>query len=164
MRARRRRSNSRAALSAGRLVEHRAQVAAERLVLAWPVGRPEAIRRQQCLAGVVTGVVGDAVPDCDAREQRQLIRALLGLPQERGHPREVCGHDIETVRLDQRGDGRLLDAGERGQCHGSSPMTATAEPLRTLSRKPEDAANSSRVRIVGFTGRRTADSTRVHAS
>ena len=34
-----------------------------RLVLAWPVGRPEAVRRQQCLAGVVTGVVGDAVPD-----------------------------------------------------------------------------------------------------
>ena len=46
-----------------RLVEHRAQVAAERLVLAWPVGRPEAVRRQQRLAGVVTGVVGDAVPD-----------------------------------------------------------------------------------------------------
>ena len=75
----------------GRLVEDRAQVAAERLVLPGPVGRPEAVRRQQRLAGVVTGVVGDAVPDDHAREQRQLVQALLGLTQERGRPRDVAG-------------------------------------------------------------------------
>lgn len=59
---------------------------------------------------------------------------------------------------------RLLDAGERGQRHGSSPTTATAGPLRTVSRNPEGAANSAAVRIVVFTGRHTAASTRVHAS
>ena len=133
-------------------------------MLAWPVCRPESVRRQQCLAGVVAGVVGDAVPDGDAREQRQLIQALLGLPQERGRPGEVCGRGVETSRLDQGEDRCLLDAGERGQCRGSPPMTATAGPLRTVSKKPEDAANSSGVRIVGVTGRCTAASTRVHAS
>lgn len=90
--------------------------------------------------------------------------ALLGLAQERGRTRDVCGHDLEPSRLDQREHGRLLDAGERSQRHGSSPITATAGPLRTLSRNPEGAANSSGVRIVGFTGRCTAASTRVHAS
>lgn len=102
--------------------------------------------------------------DDDTGEERQLIQALLGLPEERRRTRDVCGHDIETSRLDQREHGRLLDAGERGQRHGSSPITATAGPLRTLSRKPEGAANSASVRIVGFTGRCTAASIRAHAS
>src|SRR4051812_31946054 len=85
----------------GRVVEDGTQVAAECLVLAGPVGRPEAIRRQQRLARVVAGVVGDAVLDDDTGEERQLVQALLGLTQERGRTREVCGHDIETTRLDQ---------------------------------------------------------------
>jgi hypothetical protein len=97
-------------------------------------------------------------------EQRQLVQPLFGLTHERARTCEVCGHDIEPPRLDQRKDGRLLNAGERGQRRGSSPITATAGPLRTLSKKAEDAANSSGVRIVGFTGRCTAASTRVHAS
>jgi len=133
-------------------------------VLAGPVGRPEAVGRQQRLARVVAGVVGDAVPDDDTGEERHLVQALLGLPQEGPCTHEVCGHDIETSCFDQGEDRRLLDAGERGQRHGSSPTTATTGPLRTLSRNPEDAANSSGVRIVGFTGRCTAASTRVHAS
>lgn len=164
MRARRRRSNSRAALSAGGLSKTAGKERPRRLVLAGPVGRPEAVRRQQRLARVVTGVVGNAVPDDDTGEQRQLVQALLGLAQERGRTRDVCGDDIESSRLDQREDRRLLDAGERSQRHGSSPITATAGPLRTLSRNPEGAANSSGVRMVGFTGRCTAASTRVHAS
>jgi hypothetical protein len=94
----------------------------------------------------------------------QLIQALLGLAQERGRARDVCRDHIEPSRLDQRQDRCLLDPGERGQRHGSSPITTTAGPLRTLSRNPEGAANSSGVRIVGFTGRRTAPSTRLHAS
>ena len=112
----------------------------------------------------MAGVVGDAVSDDDTGEQWQLVQALLGLAEERGRTDEICGHDIESSCLDQREDGRLLDAGERGQCRGSPPMTATAGPLRTVSKKPEDAANSSGVRIVGVTGRCTAASTRVHAS
>jgi hypothetical protein len=131
--------------------------------LAGSVGRPKAVRREQRLARVVTGVVGDAVSDDDTGEQRQLVQALLGLVQERGRTGDVCGNDVETSRLDQHEDRRLLDAGERSQRHGSSPITATAGPLRMLSRKPEAAANSSGVRIVGFTGRCTTASIRAHA-
>ena len=112
----------------------------------------------------MTGVVGNPVSDDDTGEQRQLVQALLGLAQERGRTRDVCGHYSETSCLDQHEDRRLLDAGERSQCHGSPPITATAGPLRTLSKKEEGAANSSGVRIVGFTGRCTADSVRAHAS
>ncbi len=100
----------------------------------------------------------------NAGEQGQLVQALLRLAEERGRTHDVCGHDVEPSCFDQREDGRLLDAGERRQRHGSSPITATAGALRTLSRNPEGAANSSQVRIVGFTGRCTAASTRVHAS
>jgi hypothetical protein len=128
------------------------------------VRKPYAVRRQQRLARVVTGVVGDAVSDDDTGEQRQLVQALLGLPQERRRARRIRWCGLKSARLDQRQHRRLLDAGERGQRHGSSPITATAGPLRTLSRNPEGAANSSGVRIVGFTGRCTAASIRAHAS
>lgn len=60
----------------GRLVEDGTQIAAERLVLAGPVGRPDAVRRQQCLARVVTGVVGNAVLDDGTGEQRKLVQAV----------------------------------------------------------------------------------------
>ncbi|HET7477216.1 MAG TPA: hypothetical protein VFJ97_14500 [Dermatophilaceae bacterium] len=51
----------------------------------------------------------------------------------RSHARRRV-HDIETSRIDQGEDRRLLDASERSQRQGSSPITATAGPLRTLSR------------------------------
>lgn len=66
--------------------------------------------------------------------QQQLVQALVCLAQERGRPGEVCGHDVETPRLDQGQDRRLLDAGERGQRHDSSPITATAGPAHVVQK------------------------------
>ncbi len=59
----------------------------------------------------------------------------------KGRQRDVCGTSSRRAphQCEHR---RLLDPVDLSQRHGSSPITATAGPLRTLSRKPEGAAIS----------------------
>lgn len=144
-------------------VEHGGEESVESVVLTGSARGPAPVRRQHGFADVVRGVVGEVVAVLRVPDVREVRQGRLGLLEERGTATLVDRYPLQAVRRHERVDSALLRGGQRGHCHGTSPMIGTVGLFRTWVRKPLVCAISSGVMIVGLTSRATWSLTRWHA-
>ena len=85
--------------------QNRLKVAPKRLMLAGPVARPVAVRREQCFPDIVRRIVRDVVSHGITSKEAQLFDPVICLGHKRRSPPGIDRNLIDSARVKKRRHG-----------------------------------------------------------